>query len=75
MEKKVKATARVQVTVEVEDSAWGGDCSIGQLYKQAGEGSINKVRNLMASGQFSRGDVPFRIIGEPKVIGVITEES
>lgn len=63
------AKARIQVTVEVEAGAWGGDCSIDQLYKQAAEEGVNKVRNaLQAQG------CKALVLANPKVLGVITEE-
>ena len=68
MEKPVTASARVQVTVEVEASSWGGDCSIDQLYRQAGEDGKNRVIKAL-----SVGNCQCKIIGEPKVIGVLTE--
>lgn len=65
---KVRAIARVQVTVEVDAAAWGGDCSIGQLYKQAAEDAVSQIRCACnSSGQ------RFRLVGT-KVLGVITEE-
>lgn len=70
MEKKIRATARVQVTVEVDASAWGDDCTIGQLYKQAAEDAKAKLYNTLTQAK-----CPHRIIGEPKVIGVLTEAS
>jgi len=66
---KVQAKARVQATIEVEASAWGGDCSISQLYKQAGESAINQIKHAC---QLSKQK--FTIVGEPKVIGIITEQ-
>lgn len=66
---KVQASARVQVTIEVEASLWGGDCSIDQLYKQAGESAIGAIRNAC-----QKSNQRFTLIGEPKVIGVITEQ-
>lgn len=66
---QVQAKARVQITVEIEVSAWGSDCSIGQLYKQAADDGVNKLRELISESQHRAV-----IIGEPKVIGVITEK-
>lgn len=72
MDKKIKATAKVQVTIQVNSSAWGEDCPIGQLYRQAAEDAINQVVNLRhyRSGECGQ---PVIIVGEPKVIGIITE--
>lgn len=66
---KILATAKVNVTIRVEASAWGGDCSVSQLYKQAGESAINQIQHAC---QLSKQK--FTIIGEPKVIGIITEK-
>jgi len=68
--KKINAKARVQITVEVDASAWGDDCTIGQLYKQAAESGWATIYNTLTQAK-----VPHRIIGEPKVIGVLTEAS
>lgn len=70
MEYKITAKARVQVTVEVEESAWGGDCPISQLYKQASEGAVAKVRKIITD---ANAHSSARVIGEPKVTGIITE--
>jgi hypothetical protein len=69
MKTQVRAIARVQVTVEVEASAWGDDCSIGQLYKQAAESGLETVRNTL-----NKAGTPHRIVGEPKVLAVLTEK-
>jgi len=74
MEKRITARATVQVTVQVETAAWGDDCTIGQLYKQAAEDGINQVRNLR-HWHGGEAKAPVMIIGEPKVIGIITEKS
>lgn len=65
---KIQAKARVQVTVEVDASLWGDDCTIGQLYKQAARDGIEAVRRACQTSP------SVRILGEPKVIGIITEE-
>ncbi len=66
---KIKAKARVQLTVEVEESAWGSDCTIDQLYKQASESGLIKLKKILTDSKCG-----CRIIGEPKVIGVLTED-
>ena len=68
MEKRIQAKARVQFTVEVETSLWGHDCTIGQLYKQAAEDGRGQIVKLIAESKCRAS-----VIGEPKVIGVITE--
>ncbi len=74
MNPQITARATVQVTIEVHTAAWGNDCTIGQLYKQASEDAINQVRNLR---HYHGGELrePVRIVGEPKVTGVLTEKS
>ena len=69
MSKQIKAKARVQITVEIEASSWGEDCSIGQLYKQAAESARETLIAALKPGEHGR----VTIIGESKVIGVITE--
>ena len=65
---KVEARARVQVTVELTTELWGEDCSIGQLYKQAAEDGISQIRKLIIESKCR-----VQVIGEPKVIAVLTE--
>lgn len=69
MEKKLKVMARVQVTVEIETGAWSGDCFISQLYKQAAEKGAQKVVDALQAAKCNA-----RIIADPNVIGVITEQ-
>ena len=69
--KKIKAKAKVLLTLEVDISGWGEDCSIGQLYDQAGSDAISKVKRILEIAQ-ERNSV--RLVGEPKVTGVITEQ-
>lgn len=68
---QITARARVQVTIEVEESAWGPECSIGQLHKQASEGAIAKVRKIIADANANSRAI---IVGEPKVVGMLTTE-
>lgn len=64
---RITAKAKVQITVEVEASAWGGDCPISQLYKQAGDSGIEQLRSLLRGSSV-------KIIGEPKIIGILTAD-
>ena len=66
--KRITGMARVQITVEVETSSWGEDCCIKQLYEQAAESGLANVTEV-----FAKAGKRVRIIGMPKVIGVITE--
>lgn len=67
---KITAKARVQITVEIQTESWGDDCSIGQLYKQAGESGKRILLNALKSESYGR----IVQLGEPRVIGVITEK-
>lgn len=71
MSKQITAKARVQLTVEVETSSWGEDCSIGQLYAQAAETALQNLNAALKPGEHGR----VVVVGEPKVIGVITQAS
>lgn len=70
------AVVRLQVEVRVHD-AWGFDCKLEQVEKQARESavgalmrgvSINHMRHWRGS------DVAARIIGEPQVQAVLVED-
>jgi hypothetical protein len=63
---KAGATARVQVTVEVDaGSSWGGDCTVEQIHKQAGEQAISLIHRHLNK---ERG---FQIVGQPHVLAVL----
>lgn len=64
----ITAKARVQVTLEVEVASWGGDWTIEKFYKSAAESG---VQDILFACQASKNK--FKVIGQPKVIGVITE--
>lgn len=64
------AKARVQLTVEVDAGApWGDECTVLQLYTQAAESARTNLINALMPG--THGIIT--IVGEPKVIGIITE--
>ena len=64
------ATARVQVTVEIVAGTWGNDCSLEQVYKQAGEDACNKLTRALNP----KDSAPIgRIVGTPKVLAVLVE--
>lgn len=71
MAKKIRATARVRVTIEVANAGgtWGEGCSIEQLFQQAKESALATIQNLIHP---TRTDL--HIIGDPVVTGVIVEE-
>lgn len=67
---KTITRARLQITVEVDAGApWGGDCTLQQLYEQAVDSAKASLFNALKTGEHGR----VRIVGEPKIIGVITE--
>lgn len=65
---EVRATAKVRVTLEVRTGTWGKDCSVTQLFKQAGDDALTAVRNLVTN------DSTIKIVGEPEVFAVIGVE-
>lgn len=73
MAKKVKGIARVQITIELYAGPWGDDCTLAQMYKQAAEDALVQVQRLQTNRP-PGGAVHFKILGEPKVVGVLTEE-
>lgn len=44
---RTTTTARVRLTVDVSVGSWGPDCGIDQVYRQASEEAINRVRRLI----------------------------
>ncbi len=80
---RVKATARVRITLEfpVGDS-WGGECSTDQIQKQAKESAMAILRNArQPEGHvFPRSVLAdlldrrvAQIVGEPTVTAVLVE--
>lgn len=46
---RTSTSALVQVTVEVRAGSWGDGCDLAQVYKQASESAIGKLRRALAS--------------------------
>lgn len=65
----INATAKVQVTVEVDAASWGGDVTVNQLLEQAGREGVQRVVNALKAANHR-----CVVIGEPKVVGVIARE-
>jgi len=65
----IKVKARVQLTVEVDlGDVWSEDCSISQLFQQAGNAAKERLRavnNLMPNDT--------QLVGEPKILAIITD--
>lgn len=71
----VGATAIVTLTVEVRVSdAWGPDCSVAQVHRQAAEAAIGKLRNMIYRAG-SDNDQCIKLVGTPEVKTVITERA
>ena len=60
---KISSYTRIQVTVEVDGSAYGEDWNLGALVKQSGDEAINGLRNKLR-------DMRVKIIGDPKVLTI-----
>lgn len=70
-ESKVRASASVQVTVEVKaDSVWGGDCTLDQVHKQARDDIETQLRQVQDA--LREGNIRVTSIGPVKTI--ITRE-
>lgn len=65
------ATARVQITIEVDSgSSWGPDCTVEQVLKQAGEESLARITSILRDCK-----IRATVIGKPKVIAVMAGET
>lgn len=63
---------KVQMTVEVTvSSAWGSDWKVGDIVKEARRVGIDSLRSVLIEGKKSQ-DVSFGIVGEPKLLAVLT---
>lgn len=65
------ATARVQVTIEVDaGSSWGPDCTVAQVRDQAGAEAVARIVNIISDAK-----VKATVIGAPKVVAVMHGET
>lgn len=72
MTTEASARIKVQVTVEVTvSSAWGSDWKVIDIVKEARRVGIDSLRGVLIEGRKSQ-DVSFAIIGEPKLLAVLT---
>lgn len=61
--------ATVQLTIELSNiGSWGPDCALSQVYDQALEAAIGRVRRAFAGD--SRG---IKIVGVPGVVAITTD--
>lgn len=71
---KRSAHAIVIVTLEVDvGAAWGGECSMDQVYKQGIEEAEGRIRNMIDDEAKRRGRRGVRIVGVPKATAVVSE--
>lgn len=73
-------TARVRVTLEINvPGAWGDDCQLSQVYKQAADEAINILRGYFSLGDCLQagaqvmGKARAQIMRTPVVLAVTTE--
>ena len=66
--KKARAKAKVRITVEVSVGAWGFDSDLQQVFDQAATSGKERVASVL------HANTDIRMIGEPVVIGIITEQ-
>lgn len=67
MAKSGISKGRVTVTVELDaDGTWGFECKLDQIHKQATE-------EVLASLKTKLKEKNIRIVGEPKVLAILTE--
>lgn len=61
-----RTSALVQVTVEVPAGSWGTGCELSQVYKQASEEAIGKLRRLFEKERI-------RIVGVASIKAITTD--
>lgn len=68
----MSVTARVVVTLELTGlGSWGNDCPLGQVYEQAANAAVGRIKRAMAEKGPLTGA---RIIGQPVVTAVMSTE-
>jgi hypothetical protein len=82
---KVRATARVRLTLEFPvGDTWGDDCTAAQIQQQAKESALQVLREGFreANGGANRSALSLlldkgiaRIVGEPHITAVLVEEA
>ena len=63
---RTRTTALVQVTVEVPAGSWGTGCELSQVYKQASDEAVGKLRRLFKEERI-------RIVGVASIKAVTTD--
>lgn len=68
-EVKVTAGARVTATVEIDQvGAWGRECGLDQVFKQAAEEAIGRLRKAL-------GPTNWRVVGNPRVRAIMVDDN
>jgi hypothetical protein len=78
-EKRIRATSRVTVTVEIDTGgSWDSNCTVEQIHRQAAiaaRAALMKglVIDLTTIGQDNKTTA--RLVGDPKVLAIFVEEA
>jgi hypothetical protein len=79
---RTQACARVRVTIiiPIGGGAWGDDCTVGQIHKQAIEGAKTCLRQgFVVDGLINNSSAGIKavatIVGEPIVEAIIVEDA
>lgn len=68
----MRTSARLVITLEIDvPSTWGSDCQLGQVWAQAKKETLTMLDERLNKA-ISMGAV--RVIGEPRVVAVLTED-
>ena len=67
-EERVDVAATVAVTLEVSCGRWGTGTKVEQVYRQAAESALARVREMISQRQ------DMRVSGKPKVKSIITHK-
>ena len=70
-EKETEAYARVRVVLEFKVGVWGSDCRVDQVFDQAANMAIGKIRNAFPKENPSE----FQIVGVPVVETILVKKS
>jgi hypothetical protein len=63
------AHARATFTIEVSNiGSWGHECQLAQIYKQATESAVGKIRNALAP-------TDVRIVGDIKITAILIDDT
>lgn len=63
---RTQTSALVQVTVEVPAGSWGTGCELSQVYRQASEEAVGKLRRLFEKERI-------RIVGVASIKAITTD--